>query len=639
LLRSIASGLGRTRALVTSRFKLTDLEQWEGAGYRTHQLDELDKQSAVSVLQAWGVNGTEGELSVLAEKVGHHALSVSVLGSYLHHFCGGNPKGAEELKMEEISADEPYAGKLQRILAGYARDLPDAERDLLVRLSVFPRGVSMEVLVYIVDAGGEIAGMLIGANQAKLLMLAERLQKMGLVFRYEHQHNITYTAHPFLREYFRNLLGVPPEQIHEVVRTRLSVGLDTKPDKKPRESEILDRYETLIEHSILAGCMLEAYDLYVNIFGGSPPEPHHLYHTLGDYGRMIRILSRFTEDGEPEHLAPKLLTRTRSFLINVWGLAAHALGDLVLAKRCFDVSFELFRNSDDRGSLSQIVQNRAWVAMYRGAFPLANKLLKESLDSVKPDNKYVRKGSHSYLAWTCHALGEITEAQLQFTKAKEVYDVPYSSLLGIYETDHLLALGEVKSAYECIVSDLSECERYEWPRTEALCHALLGLICLPDSLDEARGHLKTVRDWTVWSGHMECIIRAHILAVEIARYAGDLPGALAEATTGLNLAKGCGYGKFTIDLLLLLAKIQIAIPEYRPALGYAREALDRSQHPDCRYAWGEADALYLCGICHQGLSELELARQRLESALKIRERIKHPGVKETRKLLEGLKGK
>ncbi len=32
LLRSIAHGLGRTRALITSRFKLTDLDQWQGGG-------------------------------------------------------------------------------------------------------------------------------------------------------------------------------------------------------------------------------------------------------------------------------------------------------------------------------------------------------------------------------------------------------------------------------------------------------------------------------------------------------------------------------------------------------------------------------------------------------------------------------
>jgi 1,2-phenylacetyl-CoA epoxidase PaaB subunit len=33
----------------------------------------------------------------------------------------------------------------------------------------------------------------------------------------------------------------------------------------------------------------------------------------------------------------------------------------------------------------------------------------------------------------------------------------------------------------------------------------------------------------------------------------------------------------------------------RKALQNARNALDRSEHPDCQYAWGKADALHLCG--------------------------------------------
>lgn len=159
LLRSIASGLGRTRALVTSRFKLTDLEQWEGAGYHSYHLDDLDEQSAVDVLRAWNVKGDEKELLTLAQSVGCHALSVSVLGSYLHHFCDGDPNAAKEFKLEEISADDPQAAKLGRILAGYAKSLPDIERDLLVRLSVFPRGVSVDILVYLVDAGERLPAL------------------------------------------------------------------------------------------------------------------------------------------------------------------------------------------------------------------------------------------------------------------------------------------------------------------------------------------------------------------------------------------------------------------------------------------------------------------------------------------------
>ncbi|MFC2140678.1 DUF4062 domain-containing protein [Acidobacteriota bacterium] len=633
LLRSIAGGLGRTRALITSRFKLTDLEQWENAGYRGTHLEVLDKQAAVEVLRAWKVRGDEKQLRALVESVGRHALSVSVLGSYLAHYCNGDPKGAEEFNLEEVSVDEPQAAKLGRILAGYAKSLPNEERDLLIRLSVFPRGVTVDILGYLVDAGGEIAGALVGFQQSKLIRLAERLHHQGLVYTYKRQNLLTYTAHPFLREYFRDLLGVPPEKIHEAVRSKLAVGLDSKPETKPREPEILDRYEALIEHSILAGHVKEACYLFHDVMGGDAGSDH-IYHTLGDYGRIIRILSQFSADGEPQHLAPQLSLNNRSYLINSWGLAAHALGDLSTAERCFDEAIVLTRKDKDWGNHSIYLLNNASIAMDRGAFPLAQKLLEESLEYAQEDDTFRRSVSHSFLAATCHALGKIPEARENFTKAAEIQGKPLYATDGIYEAEHLFALGNRTKAYECTGENLADCERNEWPRDIALCHSLIGLLSLPGSITEARIHLKKAREWTDQSGNMDVIIRAYILAAKIAFCSGDFPAALAEATTGLNQAEGCGFGKFAIDLLLQLAKIHLAIPDARAALRYARQALDRSKHPDCCYAWGEANALHLCGICHKELKEPELARKRLEAALKVRKRIQHPGAGETEKILK-----
>ena len=70
----------------------------------------------------------------------------------------------------------------------------------------------------------------------------------------------------------------------------------------------------------------------------------------------------------------------------------------------------------------------------------------------------------------------------------------------------------------------------------------------------------------------------------------------------------------------------------------AREALDRSVHPECQYAWGEADALHLCGVAHARLSELDLARTRLTAALAKREQLTHPGLPDTRAELARLGG-
>ncbi|MCP4608376.1 MAG: DUF4062 domain-containing protein [Planctomycetes bacterium] len=633
LLRSIASGLGRTRALITSRFKLSDLEQWEGAGYRSYHLEVLDKQTAISVLKAWKVKGDEEQLLALAESVGNHALSVSVLGSYLNHYCNGNPDGAQELNLEEISEDEPQAAKLGRILAGYAKNLPDQERDLLVRLSVFPKGVSVKVLRYLIDAGGKIAGALIGMKQANLARLAKRLHNQGLVYTYKLRNRITYTAHPFLREYFRNLLGVPPEKIHEAVRSKLAIGLDTKPENKPIKTEILDKYEALIEHSILAKHFREACDLYYDVMGGDTGNAH-IYHILGDYGRMIRILSLFAPDNEPKHIAPKLSISDRGYLSNSWGLAALALGDLSTAELCFDFQKKLARKDKDWENLSHGLENNAYVAKVRGRFPSARKLLKEAIKYCEDDDIFVKSACHAHLAVICHALGEIYEAQKNFKKAAEIEGQSLYSIDAIYEAEHLFAIGDKKIAYERIETNLADSEYDKATRDMSLCHSLLGLFSLPDSITKARKHLTKIRDWTDQSGNMECIIRAHILAAEIAYCSGDYPGALSEATIGLNHAESCGYGRFAIDLLLQLAKINLAIPDARTALGNARKALDRSEHRDCRYAWGQADALHLCGVCHKELNEPELAKKRLETALKLRRKIQHPGAEETEKLIK-----
>lgn len=140
LLRSIATGLGRARALITSRFPVADLESWRGAGYRAERLDDLDAAAARAVLRAWRVQGDDARLDELAKSVGLHALSVSVLGSYLANFAGGDPARAPRLNLEDASVENPEAARLLRLLQHYAKSLSPEERHLMARLSMFPRG-------------------------------------------------------------------------------------------------------------------------------------------------------------------------------------------------------------------------------------------------------------------------------------------------------------------------------------------------------------------------------------------------------------------------------------------------------------------------------------------------------------------
>jgi tetratricopeptide (TPR) repeat protein len=614
LLRSIAGGsLGKTRAIITSRFKVTDLGQWEHRGYKGIELNTLDTEGAVNLLQAWQVKGEVAQLQSLAESLGRHALSVSVLGSYLKNYCNGELAGAAEFKLDEAGMDDSQAAKLSRILAKYATNLSDNERDLLIRLSIFPRGISVEILGYLIAAGGEIAGALVGFEQSKLLRLAEHLCKLGLVYTYKLRNNITYTAHPFLREYFRKLLGVPPEKIHEAVRGKLAVGLETKPDSKPSDSKTLDRYESLIEQTILAGQIKDAYELYFNVMGGGSGQ-NHLFHIVGDYGRIIRILSMFSKNGQPETLELWLSLGQHAYLISVWGVVAQALGDLDLAGRCFEKQIENRRKLMDWNNYSKGLHNRAAVARDQGAFPAAKKLLNEAFKHVEQMDRFSRRINHSGLAATCHDLGEIQEAGDHFKKATEFAGEQLYGNDGIYEADHLFRLSLTDKAYEHTINNLTTCEKIKAPRDIARCHTMLGLFSLPSSITKAREYLNKTRKWTDQSGDMECIIRAHRLAAEIALYSGDLDAAITEATTGLNQAETCGYGKFAIDLLIQLSRIHLAIPDPGKALTYSRKALDWSSKPEVSYAWGIADAAELCGKCHKELGEHELAARYFKQA-------------------------
>src|SRR5207248_3262408 len=93
----------------TSRYPLVDLQDWEKRGYRDTRLDDLAPEAAVAVLRGWGVVGEEAALRAAAAQVGHHALSVAVLGSYLRSFAGGRIEAVKDFGLAAWSSSTAAA--------------------------------------------------------------------------------------------------------------------------------------------------------------------------------------------------------------------------------------------------------------------------------------------------------------------------------------------------------------------------------------------------------------------------------------------------------------------------------------------------------------------------------------------------
>jgi tetratricopeptide (TPR) repeat protein len=132
---------------------------------------------------------------------------------------------------------------------------------------------------------------------------------------------------------------------------------------------------------------------------------------------------------------------------------------------------------------------------------------------------------------------------------------------------------------------------------------------------------------------MHSIIEAHLLTARHLLATGDPQAALGEAETGLLHAVACGYGLLHIELLVAIARIRLAWPDPPKAIQAAREALDLAADPECRYAWGEADAAQVWGEAYFANHEPTLAKRAFTRALEVRTRIEHPGVGETEKWL------
>lgn len=281
-------------------------------------------------------------------------------------------------------------------------------------------------------------------------------------------------------------------------------------------------------------------------------------------------------------------------------------------------------------------QNFAELELNAGNFPLAADFSKRAVLLAGQDAEAWKiAGRMSLRAFAYAALGEIEEASGQFKSVSEVYGKPLG-LVGALEAEFKALRGLLREAISQAGNNRLIAVEQGWGDDLCRCNALLARFCKDDPVRASR-HLAEARAFASRSGMVEFQLRCFYSACELQRSLGDHAQSISEGEAGIQLADTCGFGKYSIDLRLALTESLLAAAEPTKALQRAREALDRSQASECRYAWGEADGLHFCGIAHLRLGERDLALQRLTAALEIRERLGHPRIGETRSALEQLR--
>jgi tetratricopeptide (TPR) repeat protein len=632
LMERMSQGAGHATALVTSRFPLVGIDSRKA---RSLALDSLSPPAAAALLRARGVQGGDAALQELADAWGRHALTVSVLGSYLATFAGG-----DSAKLERPQPKLGQSARLGIILERFAKELPPAETAILERLAAFRSGSSADVLHDVfLKTGSKGLGEVFSRLRSPLRKLDRPTLEQALVrladLRLLHMEGQTFAFHAAVKDHFYHRLvqDGSATEIHERVREHLG---ERPLQVRPVGRDNLLVTEELIHHTLSAGHAEEAFRIYWERIDGYK----HLGQMLGDYARGVRIVDWFFTPRAPESAVGGLDPWHAAMLAGDAGHYLEKLGELDRAAQCHALGTDMSRREKDWANASVGSRNQAKIRLLQGRLPAARRLTEQALEAAtlggdprhRMETLALMAAVDGQLGRTKQAKAGMAEAESDWVKIDPRAEglVDFESGLAI---DLFLRIGNLEKARSAAQGALRWAQNLGRGQSVTRARLDLATVALHEgAFDEVTKALPTVSEFALASGWQEALCRLSFLRAALGWKRGDLATAESELNDGIKLAADRGFGVIHLDLLVLRADVRCD-SDPSAAVRICDAAIERARDPDITYAWAEAraratraKALGLLGRQSEEIAEL----QQVE---KIEAQIASPHLAETRRKL------
>jgi nucleoside phosphorylase/predicted acylesterase/phospholipase RssA len=212
-LSALLQGLAKKNrglCVVTTRIAVHDLNAFLGGTVREHPLGGLSADAGATLLQKLGVEGDIELMKKLVTDVRGHALTLTLLGSFLKRAYGGNIAKRDQVKLEKADATV-QGGHAFRAMEAYEQwllqggDEGRREVAILRLMGLFDRpadAVSIQKLRSAIVR--DFNEPLVGLSDEDLSLSLFTLEEAHLltVDRQESGEPKSIDAHPLLREYF-----------------------------------------------------------------------------------------------------------------------------------------------------------------------------------------------------------------------------------------------------------------------------------------------------------------------------------------------------------------------------------------------------------------------------------------------------
>ena len=385
--------------MLTTRQEVPELEG-HGSLVVNHALEDLTPAAGADLLVELGVHGRQRDLEAAVRELQGHALSVTLLGTYLAEVCGGDIRHRDQFdfahvvlspeEQSELLTDKTIvpAKRAAKVMRGYlaqfdklakegaADGLGGPELALLNLLGLFDRpadGLAVDALLarhipgltddLFFERLEKTSGWLFKSREIELEPLPEakrtarlreaksRLRKLRLLSKPNPKDPHELDAHPVVRAFFAGRLEeTAPEAAKAAHGTLYRHYAAAAPDLP----DTLDAMQPLfhaVQHGVKAGRAQEAYDevFQRRIVRG---EDAYIVHVLGAFGPFITAMAHFFETPwrTPRR---ELRLDDQTWLLSSAAFALNALGrlsDLVEPRRA---ALEVSIASEDWGNAAR----------------------------------------------------------------------------------------------------------------------------------------------------------------------------------------------------------------------------------------------------------------------------------------------
>ena len=446
--------------VITTRYSIPDLRAyWQTTAPQT-PLARLSKAAGVALLQSLGVKGKQPEFETLVEDVQGHALTLNLLGSYLHEAHAGDIRKRDLVQLGEADAEQ--GGHAFRVMDAYVtwfeREGEDqgkkGKRALAVLrlLGLFDRPATADCFAALLKAPA-IPGLteaLVGTSEAQRNVVFSRLESARLltVNRDASGTLLALDAHPLLRDYFAGQLPTQQPEAWRAAHRRLFEHLcaTTKEGDQPTLGDLQPLYQA-VAHGCQAGMQKDAlYEVYFARIRRR--DEIYSMKKLGAFGAELGAVACFLD--QPWSLvSPALTEASQPWLLNEAAFCLRALGRLTEAVEPMRAGLEMFVKQENWKQIAISTCNISELELTLGDVAGA---VRDAAQSViyadRSGDAFRRMGYRTTHADALHQAGHRAEAEARFREAEAMqaelqtgYPLLYS-VSGFRYCDLLLAVPE-----------------------------------------------------------------------------------------------------------------------------------------------------------------------------------------------------